>query len=36
MKQNFGKSNWIQLFPNNSQVPESPLGVLSVITYEGV
>jgi len=27
MKQNFDKSNCIQLFPNNSRVPESPLGV---------
>jgi len=36
MKQNLDKSNCIQLFPNNSRVPESPLGVQSVIPYEGV
>ena len=33
MKQNLDKSTCIQLFPNNSRVPESPAGV-SVITYE--
>jgi len=27
MKQNLDKSNCIQLFHNNSWVPESPLGV---------
>jgi len=36
MKKNLDKSNCIQLCPNNSRVPESSLGVQSVITCEGV
>jgi len=32
MKQNLDKSNCIQLFRNNSWVPELPMGVWSVIT----
>jgi len=36
MKQNLDKSNCIQFFHNNSRVNESPLGVQSVSTYEGV
>jgi len=36
MKQNLDKSSCIQLFHNNSQVQESPLGVWSVITCDGV
>jgi len=35
MKQNLGKSNCIQLFHNNSQVPESPEFNLSLHNYIG-
>jgi len=35
MKQSLDKSNCIKLFQNNSRVHESPLGVYSVITYDG-
>jgi len=36
MKQNVVMSACIQLFPSNARVPESPLRVWSVITYEVV